>query len=357
MNQTFSLDDPASYAQLDPEDMYARINDLPDQVREAWQLAGQLSLPQDFQQVRSVVIAGMGGSAIGGSLLQSYGADRIPVPLEVWRGYGLPAYVNRDTLLIVVSYSGGTEETLSALQQGHERGAKLLVISTGGQAARWAQEWQVPLLTFSYQAQPRATLGYLFTPLVRIFARLGFLDSQERAYEESLQVLDQARARWAGPVPERENLAKQFARRLHGHAVVVYGAEYLAAVARRWKTQLNENAKNWAFYEEFPELNHNAIVGYEFPRQLARVVQVMMLRGDDLSDRVRVRMQVTQELLERFDIPFELAPGQGATRLAQIFSLIALGDYVSYYLALLNGANPTTITPINILKERLAQVR
>jgi glucose/mannose-6-phosphate isomerase len=351
---SLSLDDPAGFSSLDPEDMYRRVEQLPEQMEDAWRLAGEVELPDSFSGVSSIVVAGMGGSAIGGSLVEAYGAEEIPVPFSVWRGYGMPAYAGEDTLVIAVSYSGNTEETLSGLIEARERGCKLMAISTDGQVAEFANTWQIPLMTFQYEAQPRATLGYLFTPLVRIFERLRFLPAQSEAYEEALHVAREANELWSAGVPTGRNLAKQMADECVNRAVVVYGAQYLSAVARRWKTQLNENAKNWAFWEEFPELNHNAIVGYEYPERFPETVRVVMLSGSHLHERVRIRMDVTRQLLEKYRLPYRAVDARGDGKLAQMFSLIALGDYVSYYLALLNGADPTTIEPINFLKASLA---
>jgi glucose/mannose-6-phosphate isomerase len=351
----FSLDDPAGYSKLDPDDMYRRVEQLPEQMEDAWNLAGQVELPDSFRSVRSIVVAGMGGSAIGGSLVEAYGSEEMPVPFAVWRGYGLPAYADENTLVIAVSYSGNTEETLSGLIEARERGCKLMAISTNGQVMEFANTWQVPLMTFRYEAQPRATLGYLFTPLVRIVERLGFLPAQNRAFDEALRVAREANEQWGSGVPTGSNLAKQMAAECANRTVVVYGAQYLSAVARRWKTQLNENSKNWAFWEEFPELNHNAIVGYEYPASFPDSVHLVMLSGSHLHERIRIRMDVTRRLLERFNISYRVAEARGDGRLAQMFSLIALGDYVSYYLALLNGADPTTIEPINFLKKSLAE--
>jgi len=355
MSESLDLDNPATYSALDPGHMYHRVGELDRQMEDAWNLAGGVELPPEYQSVRQVVVAGMGGSAIGGSLLESYGSGEIPLPFTVWRNYGVPGFVDENTLVICSSYSGNTEETLSAFRAARNRGAKLLVISTGGTITSLAREAGAPLLSFSYNAQPRATLGYLFTPLVRIFARLGFLGDQEQPFEEALRIVREVSAQWSGERSTSENVAKQIASACHGKVVVVYGAEYLSAVARRWKTQMNENAKNWSFYEEFSELNHNAIVGYEYPEGAHDAVQVVSLRGSHLSERIAIRMRVTGELLDRFKVPWRTVDARGDGKLAQMFSLIALGDYASYYLALLNGADPTTIAPIDFLKDALAR--
>src|SRR5579875_1186638 len=180
VSEAIDLDRPETYARLDPDDMYRRVTDLPKQIEDAWTSSASLSIPEDYRSARTVLVAGMGGSAIGGSLLQSYGFDQLPVPVQVWRNYGLPAWVNEHTLLIAVSYSGDTEETVSALAEGQRRGAKIIAITTGGAVAAAAGARGIPTFRFSYSAPPRATIGYLFTPLIRIFAMLGFLSDQEQ---------------------------------------------------------------------------------------------------------------------------------------------------------------------------------
>lgn len=355
MTDGIDLDRPETYARLDPDDMYRRITELPQQIEDSWRGSAGLSLPAWYRNVQNVLVAGMGGSAIGGSLLQAYGADTIPLPIAVWRDYGLPAWAGENTLIIAVSYSGNTEETVSALTEAKRRGAKLIAVSTGGTVTEMARHEDIPLLSFSYAAQPRATIGYLFTPLLRIFSTLGLLEDQERDVREAIDVATRSVERWGGDMPASENAAKRIAEASHGREVVIYGAEFLDAVAHRWKTQMNENAKNWSFWEEFPELDHNAVVGYEYPKALSDAVQVVTLYSGDLSPRIRLRMSITQKILEGFGGHWMLAEADGNGRLAQMYSLIALGDFASYYLALLNGADPTSIAPINFLKQELAQ--
>ncbi len=347
------LDRPDTYGAHDPDEMYRRVNDLPEQLEDAWELVGAFPVPHDYRSASRVLIAGMGGSAIGGSLLESYAALDASVPINVWRSYGLPGYVDDKTLVIAVSYSGNTEETLSAFEAARDRGAKLLAVTTGGRLADLADDWKVPVLRFSYAAQPRATLGYLMTPLVGIVSRLGWIPVQEEAMNAAFLAARNARTAWQASVPTERNLAKQLARDCQGNEVVIYGAEYLGAVARRWKTQMNENAKNWAFWEEFSELNHNAIVGYSYPISQHKVVQVLVLRGRQLSEPIQRRIEITEHLLREHAVPYHLVDAEGNGRLAEMVYLIALGDYTSYYLALLNGADPTTIAPIDYLKKEL----
>lgn len=349
------LDDPSLHARLDPEDMYARVDDLAAQLERGWEVGASVPIPDEYRDVQNIVVAGMGGSAIGGSLVEAYGAGEIPRPFSVWRGYGVPGFVGPETLFIAVSFSGETEETISGFTAAHERGARVMAITSGGTIGRLAAAWGVPCIRFAYASQPRSALGYLFAPLLRIMETLGFLSHQEAHVREAIDVVRNAGREWGKDSPESRNGAKQLARTLQPAVPVVYGAELLSAVARRWKTQLNENAKTWAFYEEFPELDHNAIVGYRYPRDASSRIHVLLLDSPLLSERVKRRMAVTEELMRDYGVPHSRIEGRGRSALAQTLSLIALGDYVTYYLALLHGADPTEIEPIVRLKHALAR--
>ncbi|HIC93803.1 MAG TPA: bifunctional phosphoglucose/phosphomannose isomerase, partial [Anaerolineae bacterium] len=237
------------------------------------------------------------------------------------------------------------------------RGAKLLAITTDGRLVERARELGVPLLTFSYQSQPRAALGHSLIPLVGVLVKLGLVADKSADLEEAARVMEALQEEIGGAVPLAENPAKRLARRLHGHLPVVYGAGPLAEVARRWKTQFNENSKAWSFFEQLPELNHNAVVGYQFPADLAEKVVIVMLTSPLDHPRHRVRFRVTREILARRGIACEEVEARGQSPLAQMLSLVHFGDYVSFYLAMLYEVDPTPVEVIAYLKERLAQFR
>jgi glucose/mannose-6-phosphate isomerase len=338
----------------DPGDMLARIRELPEQCLDAWEKVQQLELPASYGDVRSIAILGMGGSAIGGDLVRTLALAACPVPIAVVRDYDLPAWVDQHTLVIASSYSGNTEETLSGFDQARGRRCKLLAITTGGKLGMAAQAAAAPIFRVTYTSSPRAALGYSITPLVGILTRLGFLEDQSSAVTEAIQVMQAWQREIDYVVPTEHNAAKQMALQLHGRIVVVYGAGLLAEVARRWKGQANENAKNWSFYEVLPELNHNAVLGYEYPEDLASRVVVVMLSSASDHPRVAIRQRVTAELLEQEGVGLQRITARGERPLAQILSTIHFGDYVSYYLALLNGVDPSHINAINYLKDVLS---
>ena len=351
-----NLDDPTLFGRLDPGGMLGRIGELPQQCRAAWKLVQETELLPFHDEIRHVVVLGMGGSAIGGALLQGLVAEECAVPITVVRGYTLPAFARgSDYLVIGCSYSGNTEETLSAFGEGLERGVFSAAITTGGKLATLAQEKKAPLVRFDYRAQPRAALGYSFTLLLGLLCRLGLLRDYSADVEEAARVMETWQAEIGPEVVAARNAAKSLAARLVGRLPVLYGAGFLSTVANRWKTQLNENSKHWAFFEPLPELHHNAVVGLGIPQSVRDQVTVLMLRSSLDYPRVQVRWDVTEELLQRERVAGERLQGRGESKLAHMLSLIHFGDYVSFYLAMLNGADPSPVETIAFIKQRLAE--
>jgi glucose/mannose-6-phosphate isomerase len=353
---SIDLDDIAYLERIDPAGMAARVAELPRQCSDARELAEACSLPIEFGLVDAIVITGLGGSAIAGDLVRTLVRDECSIPIFVNRDYDLPAFVDEHTLVIASSYSGNTEETLAAFAEAVERGAWTLAITTGGKLAKICRERRLPLLTFDYDAQPRAALGFSLVPLFVILQRLSFVHDRTAELDQAIGLLENLQRGIGIGVPERENRAKQLARWLEGRFPIVYAAGHLSEVGRRWKCQFNENSKGWGFWEVWPELNHNAVAGYEFPAALAGEVRVVMLSSELYRPRHRVRLEVTGEILAEQGITHEVIDVQGETPLAQALWAIHLGDYVTLYLAMLRGVDPTPVKMISYLKERLAQV-
>ena len=350
-----SLDDPQIIARRDAGGMAAQITGFPDACAAAWRQAGSVPLPPAYREARSVVILGMGGSAISGDLVRTVAADSLSVPLEVIRDYNLPGHVDSGTMAIAVSYSGNTEETLAAFDEALGRGASLIAIASGGALAARARASGTPLFPIKAAAQPRAALPHLYMPVLRVLASLGFIRCPATEVLDAVRFLaEQARA-LAVSAPENANPAKQLARALHGHIVSVYAAGFLAEVARRWKTQINEKSKQWAEFERLPEANHNAVVGYAHPAALPTVLRVVHLISNFYPEPTRLRFRVTGELIESAQIAAETVNVPGPTPLAQQLFAILLGDFVSFYLAILNGVDPTPVAPIDHLKAQLAR--
>jgi len=352
-----NLDNLELYSKLDESDMRGQLYGLPEQCNNAWQKAINFKLPAYFNEVDKVVVLGMGGSAIGGDLARSL-TFYIPKPIVfVNREYDLPAFVDDNTLVIASSYSGNTEETLSAFSQSLNTGCKKLAITTGGKLKEIAETAGIPVFIIDHVSAPRVALGYSFMPLVAFLRNLGFLAGILTDVPAMVESLKNLLEQFKETVDSKSNPAKHLALGLHGRIAVIYGAGILSEVARRWKTQINENSKAWAFHEVFPELNHNATVGYQFPGELAQKLFVVFLNCPLLHPRIQIRYQITNELLKQNGISYENVNSQGGDALSQMMSLIYLGDWVSYYLAILYQVDPTPVKTIDYLKKRLSEMQ
>ncbi|MGC8838339.1 MAG: bifunctional phosphoglucose/phosphomannose isomerase [Anaerolineae bacterium] len=347
------LDDLPAMQALDPQGMLQQIRSLPAQCRQAWEALEGWDLPQGYRSPRAVAIAGMGGSAIGGDLLRTWAEPVAPVPIVVVRDYRLPAWVGPETLVVASSYSGETEETLAAFQEAIQRGARVVALTTDGRLAEWAEAQGVPLVRMGHRSVPRAALGASFVSLLGIAHRAGLVPDPRPDLDGALAEMERLREEVDAAVPEDRNLAKRLARALHGRPVVICGAEHLREVARRWKGQCNENAKAWAFHEELPELHHNSVLAYEGDPCVNRLMAVVLLTSPLYHPRNRLRFQATEMLLERYGVAHFRVEARGTSRLAQMLTALYVGDYVSFYLAVLYGQDPTAMGTITYLKEVL----
>jgi len=349
------LDNASVYRQFDKSGMLGHLHGFPEQCQKAWEKVLKFELPHEYAKISNIIILGMGGSAIGGDMVRGLALAESELPVWVHRDYGLPAFVDENSLVIASSYSGNTEETLSGFTRSLEIPCKKLVITSGGKLKELAEKEGIPVFTVDYQAPPRAAFPYNFVALVGIFHQLGLLGQKAADLQEAVDVLRSLSHELVESRPLATNPAKQLAAKLWGHVAVIYGAEVLSEVARRWKTQFNENSKTWAFFEGFPELNHNAAVGYEFPAEAKETMLVLMLRSASLSARSLLRYEATAKLLTKAGIAYEFVEARGKSALAQVLSLVLLGDYSSFYLAMLNEVDPTSVDAIDFVKQYLAQ--
>lgn len=335
--------------------MAERIAGLGRQCRQAWEEGQAWDPPPSYRDVESVLIVGMGGSAIGGELLGDLATWEGALPVTVCRDYSLPPGVGPGTLVVACSYSGNTEETLSAYHEARQRGARVMAVTGGGALTSLAREHGAPLLPVGYRGEPRSALGYSFFLPLAVLCRLGLLKDKSAHVQEAVGLMERLATALVPTVPEAENLAKDMALALQGRLVTVYGAGFLLGVGRRWKTQINENAKAWALFEVLPEANHNAAAGYGLPPWVRQQVHAVFLHSRFLPARVSRRYAVTQELLARKGVPARQVDGVGDTPLAHMLTTLLLGDFTSYYLAMLNRVDPSPVPEIDLLKERLAE--
>lgn len=345
-----------SFPAFDPQGMLKYIAELPQQCEDAWKEIQSLALPDSYRQVDQVVILGMGGSAIGGDLLRSLLLEECPIPIIVHRDYDVPAFVDHHTLVIACSYSGNTEETLSGFDEALRRGAKLLSIATGGELAQRTCVHGLPLFLYHYRTQPRAALGYALMSLLGIMQHLELVSDKSADVAEAIAVMRQLQEEIRETIPLVSNAAKSLAQKLYGRVPVVYGAEHLSEVARRWKGQFNENAKTWAFFDVIPELCHNSVVGYPTPPNLPQHVHVIILTSSLNHPRVQMRFDIVCDLLRHDGFSFDVFEARGQSKLAQVLSAVHFGDYVAFYLAMLYEVDPWSIGNIEFVKDRLRDI-
>lgn len=348
-----TLDDPGLYARIDSGGMHELIATLPEQAREAWAAGQAWEIPNSLGTPGRVVVVGMGGSAIGADVVAALAARSSAVPVHVWRGYDPPVMDDR-TLVVACSFSGDTEETLSAFRGTLDRPGMRLAITTGGRLTKLAEEGGHPLFRYGWDGPPRTAFGYGLLPLLAILGRLGVLPVEPGAVETAIDGLAEAARDWAPTAPEQQNAAKQLARRLAGRMPVIIGADFLDVAAVRWARQVNENAKQWAFADALPEADHNLVVGFGSPAELLERLHVVLLDAVPAHERNRLRVRLTAQQLAAAGVPHEIVLVGGETMLDSLLRACYLGDWTSFYLAMLNETDPVATQAIDELKAQLA---
>lgn len=349
------LDDRARITALDPDGMLGLVAGFGKLLSEAVGIARGADLSHS-NPPDNVVVLGMGGSAIGGDLVRSLMGDQLEVPIKVSRGYRLPRFVDASTLVVASSYSGNTEETLSALRAALETRARIVCLCSGGEMEAIANEEGLPLVKLKAGQPPRSALPFSFAALLRVLAADQVIPEMMDALETSTVWINELSRRFGPEVPSVENQAKQLAIKIGGKLPVIYGSvDRLEFVARRWATQFSENGKQLAYFSVLPEMNHNEIVGWKHPAEAVGELVPVFLRDCDDHPRVQLRFEITKELLTgRLETVLE-CESIGEGWINRFWSLVMLGDFTSIYLAALNQEDPTQIDMIDTLKNRLSR--
>lgn len=350
------LDDPAIYRRYDQHNMLWHLQHLADQLGDGWKLGLSQEAP-NLNSPKHIIVVGVGGSAIGADLVQNYVNNRLAIPFTLVRDYEIPAWVSGPEILVVgSSHSGNTEEVLAALEVAHQRGCTLLGISTGGKLAELASKLNFPLWKYEYQGQPRAAVGYSFSLILALLQRLEAIPDPTAEIESAIQAMSALQKQLDPQIPTVQNLAKRMAGQLIGRWVAVFGAGFLAPVARRWKTQINELAKAWAQAEEIPEANHNLLTGTQNPETLLSQIVALFLRSRFLHHRHQQRLEMTKREFMLQGLGTDFIDAEGDTPLAHLWTTLLLGDYIAYYLAIAYGVDPTPIEILENFKSELAKI-
>ena len=325
---------------------------LPEQLRDALWRVEAASL-ESHDAPGGLVIAGMGGSAIGGALARAALGDRASRPIVLARDYGLPPWTTPDATVLCASYSGNTEETLAAYEAAGALGARRIVATTGGKLAASARADGVPVIPLPGGFQPRAAVAYSLVVALEVAGLCGVGPRVHLEIDVAAAHAEQLVAEW-GPDGPEDSLSKELAHGLHGTIPQIAGSGLTAPIAQRWKTQINENAKRPAFAAELPELDHNEIVGWEGAGELGRFSAVF-LDDSDLHPRIQQRIELTRGLIAAQAAATYRVESRGEHRTERLVSLVLLGDLVSIYMAVLRGVDPTPIEVLERLKGELTR--
>lgn len=349
-----NLDDHALFANIDLQDMHAHIDGLPSQLDAAWDLGNSLPLPT-WEGIEKVLVAGMGGSAIGADLVAAYISTQCPVPVAVHRNYSLPAWADgENTLLIASSHSGNTEETISSFNAAQERNCRVLALTTGGKLAELIQDSGGVLWQFEHHGQPRAAVGFSAGLLLAAFSRLGLIPNPESEIRDAVDAMRHQQENLRPEVPASGNLAKRLAGQIYGRWVAIFGADILEPVARRWKCQISEIGKAWGQFEGLPEVDHNTLAGLMFPEAALTQTMALFLRSPSYLPRNMLRTDLTKSTFMVEGLNTDFIDAQGDTLLAQQWTALHLGDYTAYYLAMAYEVDPTAIPTIDMLKGQMS---
>ena len=353
MGDDAALDDAARRTATDPGAFWKLIAGLPDQATEAWDAGRAWAATQTLATPRRVVVAGMGGSGIGAQMAAGLGSTRTTTPIEVVRDYVPPA-LDADSLFVACSFSGNTEEVLAAFEAAAAQGAMRVAVTTGGKLGERAARAGVPTFTFAFDGPPRTALGYGLLPLLALLRCAGVRSVDDEEVATAVEVLARCSEAAAPDVPASLNLPKQIAQRLAGRIPVIVGPGVLHVAASRWAGAIAENASQWALSTELPELDHNLVAGFARPTPALEQLHVVLLDGTGVHPRNRRRVDVTATELQRAGVSCEIVHVEGSGGLDSVLHAAYIGDWVSYYLALLNGVDPFEVAPIGRVKAALA---
>jgi glucose/mannose-6-phosphate isomerase len=344
------LDDLQFVSSLDKGNALGIIAGQPAQLKQVLEL-GHIDRTREIE---SIILAGMGGSALAGEFVRSWKSDKLNLPFVISRDYRIPAFVGKKTLAIISSYSGNTEEVIESYAQAKAAGADIITMSSGGKLQQLAEADGLPHVTLPSGYQPRLAVFFEVRAVANLLEHLGLLKGAVDELEAAADWVTPLLSDWSAEVNTDKNQAKQIARELLGSPVVVYAGSTLAYPAMKWKIDFNENAKNLAFYYHWPEFNHNEFLGWLHP-QMTTMLRVVELESDLDHLHLKKRFDISNRLLSgRMPNPIRVQ-AEGDTGLKQMLWTTLLGDFTSAYLAFLNGIDPTPVELIEKLKKELAK--
>lgn len=351
------LDDLQKIKELDGANIIGSLEGLADQLRVGWQDSRSVKIPAEYKRVQNIVVTGMGGSGLGAPLIRS--VFDLSLPLQIVNDYTLPAFVDDKTLVIVSSYSGGTEETISTFKDALEKGAKVVGITSGGKLATLLQEKGFPVYQFDPRynpcGQPRMGLGYSVGGILGLLSQLGLVKLSDQEMEKAASYIKTISSSFGLEATTDKNPVKTIATRLIGKIPIIIAAEFLAGNAHIFANQTNENAKTFAAYFILPEIDHHLLEGIRFPEGLGEKIKFVFLETGLYSEKIKQRVKITKEVLARASIESISYNIKGSSKIEASFEALAFSSWASFYLAILNEIDPTPIPNVDFFKEQLAK--
>ncbi len=353
-----SLDSIEEFKEFDQKGVLSSIKMLPQQANQAWSEIGELKFSKTLSTAKNIVVCGMGGSALGGRVVDSLVEKKIRAPIEIFTQYFVPNYVNSDTLVILSSYSGNTEEALSCAHDAVKRNAKIFGITTGGKMADFLKKEHKDAYiydpTFNPSGMPRLSIGYSIFSVLAFLNKTSFITLNEDELKTAVDTLSLFIKEFGPRNKEEKNLAKMLARKLQNKIPVIVSSEHLLGVSHVFKNQLNETAKTYSNLFDLPELNHHLLEGLKLPAKSKDVLSFLFLYSKLYTDRVVKRYPITQAVVEQNSVPYNQYSLRSDTKIDQILEVLCLGSFISYYLAKLSGVDPSEIPWVDYFKKKLS---
>lgn len=334
------------------------IRSYPLQIRQAWDEINAIYIPDDYQNIKNLILCGMGGSALGARILDSLLVNRLRIPFQIFNEYSLPNYVDDETLVIASSYSGNTEETIEATYEAMSRGAKLFGITTGGKLKDILKERNTPSYVFNpvnnQSGQPRMAIGYSVGSIMAVLARLKVIILSNEEIDEAITSMNNALTEFHEGAPEETNIAKKFSKKLKGRVPIIIASEHLVGTIYTIKNQFNETAKTFSVIFDIPELNHHLMEGLKHPPKIRELFHFIFVQSNLYSEAVKKRYPLTYEVVEKNGFAFDVFSPVSTTKLSQVFETLAFGSFVVYFLTRNYNIDPIDIPWVDYFKKRLS---
>ena len=340
---------------LDPQNMYKAIWEFPENLSIAYELGNSIVLKKKFSKIQNVVVAGMGGSAIGGDVMTALESKNIDVPIIVCRNYNLPNWVNEKTLVICSSYSGNTEETLQALDDAVKKNAQICGITTGGKIAEKVKKLGHDLILIPSGLQPRAALAFSFIPMIKLLEKIGVLTPDINNWlSHTINSLKEIRKLYSKR--DKKNPVYVLSKKIYKTIPIIYAdTSSLGVIATRLKGQICENSKMLAYHNELPELNHNEIVGWENNSKIFKYLHLIWLKDNSDNNRTKIRQNITSAILDEENIKQDSIQVEGQTFQERFLHMVHYGDWLSFWCGINHESDPSPVVKISRLKDELSK--